>query len=677
MSRSPARAPSRASHSSSTTTSIGRVRTRRKRARTISRSPPSGPLTASPTETVTRTIYKGTVAPTGLAIEDPDLGSIEINPTVFVTTASTVGLSGAFEEAQPFTVSITKRTGTTTKPVTGDILDARFEASDSTEEFSLGSSGDFDPDGESQLSTNARPATLASTTLADAATVSTSDIVVASVTGLEAGSYLQIDTKGLKEFKKISSISGTTITLTANLGASPGATVTELQTIDVGDSSDWETDQFITIDPGPSEDVRKIVLIETDAGASDTLALDAALSSSHTSGKTVQGAEDRTWRTPSNNPLDISAEYTGFTVTVTDRGGATATTSVIILRDNTAPTGVARVVTITSDDEAVVSDQFFLIVAAEDGESEVDTVVEADSDDALVDIDDVEDILVEMHQLGTVNSDTTHVNLSTVADGTPVGSNTISVEITDVAGNGATIEATLEVVSKRTNRNYFLFPGVNYVGLALVPEDTNDTFDELYTQDVTDLVSDELEATSTTVTLADIIETTFAFDGAADVFLAHTPGASADDLTELEPFQGMIITTRTTASSVDVFEEVSVSGFSAAIAVPIKMNIEGEFAETGESLPPSDVLSPGYNLVAPHILEDETFDLVYRGALIPDELAVSAITFAREVIASAGDDTIDAEIFEGFSVASLGDFLSPVQSVWTFIVGGADVTITP
>ncbi len=636
----------------------------------------------------TRTIYKDTVAPTGLAIEDPDLGSIEINPTVFVTTASTVGLSGEFDEAQPFTVSITKRTGTTTKPVTGDILDARFEASDSTEEFSLGSSGDFDPDGESQLSQNARPATLASTTLADAAIAGTSDLVVASVTGLEAGSYLQIDTKGLKEFKKISGISGTTITLTANLGAShaSGATVAELQTIDVADSSDWETDQFITVDPGPSEEVRKIVLIETgtegqNESARDTLALDAALASSHTSGKTVQGAEDRTWRTPSNNPLDISAEYTEFTVTVTDRGGATATTSVIILRDNTAPTGDARVVTITSDDEAVVGDQFFLIVAAEDGESEVDTVVEADSDDTLVDIDDVEDILVEMHQLGTVNSDTTHVNLSTVADGTPVGSNTISVEITDVAGNGATITATLEVVSARTHRNYFLFPGVNYVGLALVPDDTNDTFDELYTQDVTDLVSDELEATSTTVTLADIIETTFAFDaevGGVAGFEAHTPGVTPNDLTDLEPFQGMIITTRTeTTSSVDVFREASVSGFSALQAVPIKLNILGEFAETGAALPPSATLFPGYNLTAPHILDDATFDLVFRGALIPDELAVSAITFEREVIASAGDGTIDAEIFEGFSVASLGDLLSPVQSYWNFLVGGASVTITP
>ena len=80
--------------------------------------------------------------------------------------------------------------------------------------------------------------------------------------------------------------------------------------------------------------------------------------------------------------------------------------------------------------------------------------------------------------------------------------------------------------------------------------------------------------------------------------------------------------------------------------------------------------------MAPQILTDTTFDIIYRGALIPDQLAVSAIAFDRNVSVIDKGTSIEAEIFEGFVVKSLGDLLKPVLSYWTFIVSGTP-TITP
>ena len=59
---------------------------------------------------------------------------------------------------------------------------------------------------------------------------------------------------------------------------------------------------------------------------------------------------------------------------------------------------------------------------------------------------------------------------------------------------------------------------------------------------------------------------------------------------------------------------------------------------------------------------------LFRGALIPRELAISALTFVRRVDAVSDSSDIAAEIFEGFDSASRGDLLNPVLSYWTFIV---------
>ena len=138
----------------------------------------------------------------------------------------------------------------------------------------------------------------------------------------------------------------------------------------------------------------------------------------------------------------------------------------------------------------------------------------------------------------------------------------------------------------------------------------------------------------------------------------------------------MIVKTLETVDSVGVFKKVNVTGFTALQSVPIRVNIEGVFFRQGE-LPPDKVLRTGYNLVAPHSLTDRTFDNVYRGALIPDQLAVSAITFEREVESDlTSEDDIRAEVTEAFVTNALGDYLNPVFAYWTFIVAGTP-TITP
>ena len=69
------------------------------------------------------------------------------------------------------------------------------------------------------------------------------------------------------------------------------------------------------------------------------------------------------------------------------------------------------------------------------------------------------------------------------------------MRIQDQAGNEKVVSGNLNVVSARTNRNYFMFPGFNYMGLALIPDDgdgdtTDDaSLDRLMDQDVTRRVS--------------------------------------------------------------------------------------------------------------------------------------------------------------------------------------------
>ena len=350
-----------------------------------------------------------------------------------------------------------------------------------------------------------------------------------------------------------------------------------------------------------------------------------------------------------------------FTAVATDGGGKQATVTLTIILDTTGPTALVEIVSITSAGEALVGDKFFTVVAAADDSAGVDSVIGVISGNTLAPIADVPPILVEMHGPDKIGSTTsTHVAISTVESGTPVGINQISLDIIDRAGNQSRVTGDVNVVSARSNRNFFLFPGVNFMGLALIPDDPS--LATLMTQDVTSRVSAAFAADQGgTVTLGDVVESIFACSKAGAPLVHPTATGAATVLNNLEPFQGMTVNTRETVGAVDVFEKVNVAGFTALQAVPIRVDIQGVFFVQGE-LPPDKELRVGYNLVAPHILDDTLFDRVYRGALIPDELAVSALTFERRV------DPVTAEIFEGFVSNSLGDLLKPELSYWTFIL---------
>jgi hypothetical protein len=368
-----------------------------------------------------------------------------------------------------------------------------------------------------------------------------------------------------------------------------------------------------------------------------------------------------------------------FIAVATDGGGITATNQIVAVADLTPPVARVGVVTVTSEGEAIVGDQYFVLVAATDALSGVATSTLISTGATMLPLAQTPATLRAMHNLNSVGAtSTTHVTLASVAANTPVAFHDIHVTVSDKAGNTITVTGSLNVVAARSNRNYFLFPGNNFMGLALIPDDGDDTttddasLDRLMLQDVTDQVNPAFvtHQSTSTIVLGDVVESTFAFNKAGN-FIVHTPGdGAADTLTELKPFQGVILKTKEmTASSpvVDIFNKVDVEGFSAQQAVPIRINIQGVFSPTGASIPPNKELRVGFNLVAPHILGDTNFDTVFRGALIPRELAISALTFERRVDALANNG-ISVEIFEGFVSNSIGDALKPTLSYWTFIV---------
>jgi hypothetical protein len=362
-----------------------------------------------------------------------------------------------------------------------------------------------------------------------------------------------------------------------------------------------------------------------------------------------------------------------------------------VILDTKAPSGIASVVTITSDGEALVGDKFFVVVAAEDDSSGMSHVTQTGSTVRFQATSSVPAILYDMHGLSNISgTSTTHITLSEVPTGMPVGDNDYTVTMYDKAGNSATTTTSLTVVSSRTNRNYFLFPEFNYMGLALIPDDgvastTDDAkLDRLMTQDVTDRVSDEFVAENNgSVTLGDVVEQVNSYieTTSGGAFVVYSPGDGAQDtLTDLKAFQGMTIKTQAeftptgTTTAASVFKQAKVEGFSATQAVPIKYNIQGVFFKQGQ-LPPDKELRVGYNLVSPHILSDTPFTTVYRGALIPKELAVSALTFERDVEASvSATGVISAAVTEAFSANSGPDFLKPTFSYWTYIVDDPDDT---
>jgi len=399
---------------------------------------------------------------------------------------------------------------------------------------------------------------------------------------------------------------------------------------------------------------------------------------------------------PNNNTFIVNVSLSNgpnvFTITALDRGGLSTTKSATVISDQTNPTATVKVVAENSTGQALYGDSYFIVVAAADplsGVANVELDVSGNSE-AFVPVGQVPSILSSMYSLGDVSgATTTHVLYRSVpSDGSiPIGVNSLNIDITDNAGNTARVNGDLDVRSQRTNRNYYLLPGFNFMGLALIPDDNNastaatcpdagcagtedSSLDRLMGQDITDKVNPALAtALGGTVTFGDVVESIMAFNYEGN-FTVYQPGDGATDtLTELEPFQGMLVKLSETyaTSTIEVFKKVSVAGYTSQQTVPIALNIQGVFFNAGE-LPPDKTLRVGYNLVAPHTLSKTPFNTVFRGALIPNELAVSAITFKRSVSATAGTASISASVFEGFETLSGTSNLEPQQAYWTFIV---------
>ena len=432
----------------------------------------------------------------------------------------------------------------------------------------------------------------------------------------------------------------------------------------------------------------------------------------------------------------VTLTLTDATTTATSTEGVQVygSTAALTIQDD-EPT--AKVVTITSENEAVPKDQYFLVVAGSDSPAlGVQGIVSVTASSTygmatLIPISQVPEILVKMHGLGEVRSKTsTHVWLATVPEGERSGPVPFTFELAYASGGPATVTATLQVVDERSNRNFFLFPGMNFTGLALVPDSSNDTFAELLRgpaaaaspgyANLLRLWRKYVFGTrslSRSVALADVVEMVSTFDGAWSSYNTRDPllpkvgkapkeggggptsgggGAKGgggggkttkqaelvDTPTELRPWQGMLIKTRQTATSTnftdDVFETVTVPGYGTT-SVPIKMTAYGPFLDPCR--PVTHALRVGFNLVAPHIEAEAPFNAVFGSAASAPfgQQFSSAISFERRVIATREGSVIYAEVVqrwltESASIPGWGGpgVLKPDLSYWIWVAETGD-----
>ena len=463
----------------------------------------------------------------------------------------------------------------------------------------------------------------------------------------------------------------------------------------------------------PTVSVKKDVTVIENAGPAVL-----TLTMSHTTPLDVIVAYKTADATATDRPLATAdVDYTSTTATTTISGGNLTTTVPIAITDDAkgeaseifnfvltgATNGIvtttaaasaevtildddpdAKVVTITSEGdahflpqhramgEARPGDQFFLVVAAE-GAVGTPTLTNpvttggVPSNTQLMSIANIPPILVKMHNLGMVRGKTaTHVWLAKLPDSSPQG------QIDFVFSVGGT--ATLDVVGFRTNRNYFLFPGLNYTGLGLVPAEKK--IENVLKQVVLNASSTYADSVKTAkgrgIWLQDVVETVYAFKfDTAGGFLSYSSPNPLDGLTagpggltDLAPFQGMLVTTRKTA-----FDRVNVAGFTGMKPVPIKMTIKGPFLRIVKSTPEpiSKQMRVGWNLVAPHTLRPASHESVFGG---DRGLVARALSFEKRVMAMP---QIMAQLETMFNVTFPTPglrmkLLDPAFSYWAFVV---------
>lgn len=392
-----------------------------------------------------------------------------------------------------------------------------------------------------------------------------------------------------------------------------------------------------------------------------------------------------------SNPSTITASPSAPGVTI-----AAGTVKLLILDDEPA----AAIVTIMGDGEAMPGDGYFLIVAGSNSPAlglsgTPSAQLTSPMNQTLMPISNIAEVIRKMLGLDTLRSKAvTHAWYAmTDASG---GQQSIPYDVTLLYdGNNHNVSATLNMVTARTNRNFWIQDGTNFVGLGLVPDDPS--IANLLTQPVNNANAAFAAALSRQVTLADVIQTIFAFSFTDNAFFSSYNTADpisgldfADTLTQLEPFQGMIIMSRdhvtpNNGSGIDVFETVSVNEIN--ISVPIKINIQGSFLDIVGNIPPLPVtqqLRIGFNLIAPHVWAPTPFDTAFggTGGFALNEVYSSAISFQRSVFpVSVSPSVVGALVVQQFVTVSpsIPPFVAPgtIDPILSYWLRVADLSWAP
>ena len=394
-----------------------------------------------------------------------------------------------------------------------------------------------------------------------------------------------------------------------------------------------------------------------------------------------------------------AAPTVGVPATVADGSG------VLTIEDNEP---VVAVIGITSLGELLPGDWFFVVASDGDdvdGEGGTFSMSLLDINGSLEPLsvgDDGLSFLALAHDFDRIRSKITDgVYLGRVSDWQLEGLSEVQATV-----DGSSSDTTVNLLDARTNRNFFLWPsrdggelgpGLNYTGLALVPDADNDDFSEILAQGVrtSDAFHDRIMEVSgdRATTLADVVQTIYTYQsGVWRMYNTADPitgTAAGGTVTNVEPFQGMIIKTRdvvvdSEGEDINVFDQAQVRGFT--YDAPVRMNIRGGFLSASNSplSPPSKVLSFGFNLLAPHISGDTPFDTVFRGSG-GDFRAIfgGAISVQRQATPIEGEG-IDVKFEIGPITKSqssdTGEFsagvLRPELAYWVRVSSGSP-TVTP
>jgi len=402
--------------------------------------------------------------------------------------------------------------------------------------------------------------------------------------------------------------------------------------------------------------------------------------------------------------VGLSAGSNAISVVLTDDSGQTDTETSTIVVDNSTPTITASISPILSSSVVRPGDSFFVVVNASDATSSAqNTGVSTVTHDlggtayTYAPLASVTEVIQKKHSLSTFGSSstaTTHVVMGQVPTTAAAGSLPVTIDAVDGAGNTGTATVNLTVVSDLPDRTAFLREGFNFVGFPLVP--TAPTFAALLDQDVTNASAALTTALGRTPKLSDIVESVFTWSGgpgaaigslAAGSFLSYTPSAAADTLTELEAKMGLLVNVAEnvtiSGASVSVFDTAAnptVSGGSA-VTVPIAWNIVGDYLPTGQATPPVKTVKTGFNLVSVHTPTDtQTFDNVFRGALVPTQRAISATTVQDDVTAvfdSTKTGNINTTVVQGADLLFPTDTLAVMRSYWLQLADDPNAAVDP